>query len=394
MMDGGYLENIMSKHHKMMFDDTLVITTNKELMKDGRIEYVDPGIVYDGNNVKTIRLDISKYRLFKNTSALDGLFLFQKIYDFLKIEKPDFIIAGGVGSLGNFPIARYVRKINPKCVVVCRSHATIENVDRKSHKIRRRIWNSIISLQNMYMIRYYKRIYGILPNAIDYMVQNFGIPKEKTALLPLGYDDFLIHFDRRDSIREQVRKIYGISENSYLVVHGGKLSPGKKTLEFIQSIKELPENFSAVIFGDFGAHIYGENVSNSYELKVREEAEKDGLHKIVFTGALSQEEIYNLYLAADVAVFPGAPSCLRQEAVGAGLPIVMYVNPGDEGINININNNAYYLEGSWSVDELSKAIIQICSDNTYGIRARELANNEYKKYSYSNISFNIISDNL
>lgn len=87
---------------------------------------------------------------------------------------------------------------------------------------------------------------------------------------------------------------------------------------------------------------------------VKDEARKDDRYRIVFSGALNQEEIYNLYLATDLAVFPGAPSCLRQEAVGAGLPIIMYVNPGDEGININIDNNAIYLYEGWNTDDLAK----------------------------------------
>lgn len=393
MSQGGYLENIMPKYYNTFFDNVVLLATNKELMRDGSINYVEPKISYDTNGVEVIRLDISKFSRFKKTSALDGLFIYKEIYQELKRIRPDFMVVGDVGSLCNFPIAKYVKKINPDCKIVCLSHATVENVDRHNHKLRRRIWDLIITMQNMYMSRYYRKVYGILPNAVDYLVKRFGIPAEKTDLLPLGYDDELIHFDKKNEIRKQVRSKYGIDEDDYLVVHGGKLSSGKKTKEFVKSLSNLNDNVSAIIFGDFGTHIYGEGITDEYELLVKDEARKDDRHRIVFSGALNQEEIYNLYLAADLAVFPGAPSCLRQEAVGAGLPIIMYVNPGDEGININIDNNAIYLYEGWNTDDLAQAIRTIYEDNSYHERAYRLANNQYSSYSYRKTAERIIKEN-
>lgn len=97
-----------------------------------------------------------------------------------------------------------------------------------------------------------------------------------------------------------------------LFMGGKKLSSGKKTLEFIKSISGLNDDVAAIVFGSFGTHIYGDKITDEYEQTAKEEARKDKYHKIVFLGALNQEDIYNLYLAADLAVFPGAPSCLRQ----------------------------------------------------------------------------------
>ena len=394
MLNGGYLENIMPKYQKMIYENVTLLTTNKELMSDGSIQYVESGTSFNSDGVELVRLDISKYNRIKNISAFDGILLFHAIYRELKRISPDFIIVGGVGGLNNFPIAKYIRKDNPNCIVVCRSHATIENVDRHNHKIKRRIWDFVISLQNKYMNKYYKRVYGILPNAVDYMIKRFGIPQEKTALLPLGYDDSLIHFDKKAEIRNQVRSKYGINKDDFLIVHGGKLSSGKKTLEFIKSISGLNDDVAAIVFGSFGTHIYGDKITDEYEQTVKEEARKDKYHKIVFSGALNQEEIYNLYLAADLAVFPGAPSCLRQEAVGTGLPIIMYVNPGDEGINININNNAIYLNDGWTIQDLSDAVNTIYGDDSYHKRAEQLANNQYKDYSYRVLSERIITENI
>lgn len=394
MVNGSYMQNIMSKYHKMNYGNVVMLTTNKELMKDGSIEYVEAGENIDDNGVKLIRLDVSRYTKLKNTSALDGLILYEKIYEVLKVEKPDFIIAGTVGSLGNFPIAKYIKKINPNCKVVCRSHATVDNVDVHNHKIRRAVWDFVLTLQNKYMNRYYKRIYGILPNAVDYMINRLGIPREKTALLPLGYDDELICFENKEEIRARIRAKYEIDMDAFLVVHGGKLSSAKKTLEFVRSIAELNTNVSAIIFGDFGTQIYGEKVSSQYENEVKEEANKDVQHKIVFTGALKQNEIYDLYLASDLAVFPGTPSCLRQEAVGAGLPIIMYLNPGDVGININVDNNAIYLNDGWDIQTLSDSINKVYLDKSYSERALNLAMGAYKEYSYRNISRRIVEENM
>ena len=109
-------------------------------------------------------------------------------------------------------------------------------------------------------------------------------------------------------------------------------------------------------------------------------------------GFLNQKEIYDLYLAGDAAVFPGTASCLRQQAVATGLPIVVGYNEADAGINLNINGNAICLEKDWSKKKLVEAINRIYKDQTFKKKANELSKGEYKKYSYQYQAKMVIED--
>lgn len=391
--DGGYTETVMAKCHRQICKDATLLTTNKKLMKNGEVIRCDASVYRDKSDVKIIRLDVFSKCVPRNTCAFDGLVLYKEAYNVLLDEKPDVIVVDGVSAFKNFPIAKYKRKVNKNCLVVCHSHVTEENAGRSKKRIKRKVWNCAIKLQNIYMCRYYKRVYGIIQGAVDYMIDNLGIPKDKAGLLDLGYDSQLVDFERRSLIRDEVRSRYGINKEDFLVVHGGKLGDGKKTKELVECIKNLPEDVSVIIFGDFGTHNYGGVVDSSYEKEVKELAKRDS-HLIIFTGSLEQNDIYSLFQAADVVAFPGAPSCMRQEAVGCGTPIVMSVNPGDERINVNLNNNSIYLHGDLDIEKLTQAIKWIYSDRSVADRALQLAKGDYRQYSYMNQAERIIAENI
>jgi len=226
---------------------------------------------------------------------------------------------------------------------------------------------------NKYMSRYYKKVYGIVEDAVDLMVNYAGIPREKTAVLELGYDETLIDFEHQSEIKSFIRRKYDIPEGAFLLVHGGKLDEGKRTKELISVIDRLPGSAHVIVFGKFIDEEYKENV---FQLT------KQGDERVHFVGELKQKDIYELYLASDVAVFPGTPSCLRQQAVATGLPIIIGFNKADTGINIAMNGNAICLKEGWTNEDLAEAINVVYRDPSFKQRAVELSKNEYRKYSY------------
>ena len=378
MKNSSYQETLLAKSHKLLCNNVTIINSNRLLHDNGTITIENNNTYYNKDHVKIITIPLYNQNQ-KRRIDVRGL------YHILVQEMPDFIMVHGVFSFDVLAVAKYIKKTKHDCIVVADSHATRDNANIMKNTPKNILFRNLLKLLNKYMSRYYRRIYGIVEDAVDLMVTYAGVPKSKTAILDLGYDETIYDFAHQAEIRNAVRQKYNIPQNIYLLVHGGKLDQKKKTLEFISTLRDLPKNTHAVIFGNFNDDSYKEDVlkeSTPYAERVH------------FTGALSQEEITDLYLASDAAVFPGTASCLRQQAVAAGLPIIIGYNTADSNINITFHNNAVCLPQTWTEKDLASAINEIYSNPIYKESAAALCQKEYKKYSYLYQAESLIRDNI
>lgn len=366
MDESGYQEVILAKCHKRLCNKVTIITNNQRLNRDGIITRCETKEYFNSDDVKIISMELYDE---KNRRHLNG----RELYRLLLKEKPDFIMIHGIFLFDVWAVAKYKKRINRDCIIVADSHATRDNANIMQNNPKNILFRTLLKVFNRYMVKYYHKVYGVVQDAIDLMIAYAGIPEEKTAILELGYDETDIDFEHKAEIRETIRKKYSIPSEAVLLVHGGKLNEGKRTTELLSAVCDLPENVHVVVFGEFTGDEYQQDVATIVE------SIKERVH---FSGLLEQKEIYDLYLAADIAVFPGTPSCLRQQAIAVGLPIIIGYNVADLGINISINGNAICLGENWTKDDLKKAIKTVCSNSVYAKNALELSRGEYKKYSY------------
>lgn len=378
MDNSGYQETLLAKCHKKLCNNVTIINNNLVLSSDGSISICTPGVYYNEDQVKIIRMSLYD-KAGKKHIDINGL------YDILVEEHPDFIMIHGVFCFDVLAVAKYIRKIEPKCIVVADSHATCDNANIMCNNPKNIVFRSMLKIFNKYMCRYYKKVYGIMEDAVDLMVKYAGVPNIKTDILELGYDETLIDYTHKTEIRSGIREKYSISEESFLIAHGGKLDKDKRTAELIDAVSKIDEDIHIIVFGEFS--------DEEYEKKIKENLEEieDRIH---FVGMLTQQEIYNLYLASDCAVFPGTASCLRQQAVASGLPIVIGYLDADSGINLLFHDNGIRLKSEWKEQDLCEAIIKIFSQRKYTENAVELMKGEYKKYSYMYQAEQLIADNL
>lgn len=357
MDDSTYQETQLAREHKVMGNDVYIVTTNVMLNLDGNRTIVEPKEYLNSDGVKIIRLNTHR-KINRSRGNYKTLYL--TLVDI----KPDFIMDHGFCIVSSIGISMYKEKY-PNCRVIADSHATNDNMD---YSYRAAIYLMIL---RMISNRYYnmcEKIYGITSETLDILDKVYNVPKSKIELLPLGYDQRLISDDC-----EYWEKKLGKKElrHKYVFVNGGKLDKRKKTLELVRAIRNKEDVF-LIIFGTF--------VSKEYEELVK----KNAGDNVQFVGALTSKKIYSLYSYADVAIFPGSPSCLRQEAVSSGLPIIMCCNDGDQDINIIENDNGIILNKNWSEIELKEAIqAMIDRIDYYRENAKILANGDYSRYSYS-----------
>lgn len=366
MDESTYQETMLANCNRKTHEKVYIVTTNIAYNLDGSMTLCECGRYKNSHDVEIIRLDTHRSDL---TSKRD----FVGIYKELLALCPDFIMNHVFNPTSCMAVHLYKKK-NPRCKVVADSHMTKCNSYGDKLTLREMVICGLMRTTGLLCYKDVDRFYGITSQTVDMMIKLYGVPRKKAEYLPLGYDSDLIDFDRKSVLKDEFHKSKEIPNDKLVFVTGGKLSGEKKTYELVKAFNQITDSV-LVVFGSFS--------DDEYECRVRKEAGKD----VIFLGPLKQKQIYDLYLAVDIAIFPGSPSCLRQEAVACGLPIIMACNEGDEDINIIVGSNGIYLDKEWNYEELIESINRMKKQySLYSTNAKKLAEGDYQKYSYQHQS--------
>lgn len=362
MDESTYQETMLANSNRKHHEKVCIVTTNISYNLDGTMTMCECGQYKNNHGVEIIRLNTHRPDL---TSKRDFLCIYREL---LRI-KPDFIMNHVFNPTSCMAVHLYKKK-NPRCKVIADSHMTKCNSYGDKLTLREIVICGLMRMTGLLCYKDVDRFYGITRQTVEMMIRLYGVPADKAEYLPLGYDSGLIDLDRKSGFREEFHVSKGISNDKLVFVTGGKLSKDKKTYELVKAFKRVSDSV-LLVFGDFS--------DPEYESRVKQEAGEN----IIFMGVLKQKQIYDLYLASDIAIFPGSPSCLRQEAVACGLPIIMACNEGDEDINIVVSSNGLILNKEWDEEELLASIEEIKANiSEYKTIAIELAKGDYRKYSY------------
>jgi glycosyltransferase involved in cell wall biosynthesis len=126
----------------------------------------------------------------------------------------------------------------------------------------------------------------------------------------------------------RMRDRYGIPKNAKVLVTAGILNRGKNIESLIECLPTLEvKNVYLLVVGDGST-----KADFRYRDSLRESTIKLGVDKrVIFTGWLEKEELWKMYLAADLFVLPskseGMPNAML-EALGLNLPCIGSKIPG------------------------------------------------------------------
>jgi glycosyltransferase involved in cell wall biosynthesis len=244
-----------------------------------------------------------------------------EVSDLLEELKPDFVFYHGMVSATIFQVVAYKRKRNPDMTIVMDNHLdyNIGYDPRRSRKDR-----LVCAVYRSYYRRcrrWISRVYGVTPWRETYARQVFGVEPEKTDVLVMGADDEQLDLAHREEIRSRVRGEYGIGEDEFLLINGGKLDGKKKTLELVQAVSGM-SGVRLLLFGQVLPDI-------------REEL--DALlakaENVRYIGWVPAERVYDYFFAGDLAVFPGQHSVLWEQACAAKIPCIFQRWEGMEHVN-------------------------------------------------------------
>ncbi len=230
----SYQENLLPKFHKELGYDVEVIASTQSFDEHGKVCYL--------SNVGTYRneYDIKVTRLpYKTDNKIwKKLKRYQGCYEAIRRAKPDILFIHGGQFLDIDQVVRYAKE-NPKVVIYVDNHADFSN--SATNWISKNVLHKIIWRMCENKIEpYTKKFYGVLPVRVEFLKEMYNLPENKCELLVMGADDEKVESAARQEVRKKIRMKYGIADDDFLVMTGGKIDKWKtQTLLLMNAVQNI-----------------------------------------------------------------------------------------------------------------------------------------------------------
>lgn len=368
----GYQENIITKYHKEEGFDVTVIASRVNYNKKTVEQFLDEAKEYfniDGIKIKRINYKYTSSRiLFKISKTLR---LYNNLFEELTKESPDIIFIHGAQFWDIKQIGKY-KELNKDVTIYADNHADYINSAKKFlsknvlHKI---IWR--YKIKNF--LPYCKKFWGVTPNRCNFLREVYKVPADKIDLLPMGADSNKIDFAHKYEIRELIRKKFFLQPDDFIVISGGRIDKRKNIHHLITAINQIQNpNIKLLLIG-----------TATEEMKeiIEKISESDYVKKV---GWVNSEDIYDYFLASDLAVFPGTHSVLWEQAVGTGVPCIFRRWEGMD--HVDVGGNCKFIDKG-DVEEIIKNIKEVYNNKQdYNIMKNIAETKGAKIFSYREIA--------
>ena len=369
----AYQDNLLPAYHRRLGHDVTIFAPTAARF-DGKGGYIvkSPGASILSDGIKLIRVKplISDYKINNH------IHLFRNIYKDIELETPDLIFAHDPSIINNLCLVKYKRK-HPNVKIVFDNHSDLINSDRNIlSKFRDYVFARYFIVRKMINIS--DIFYGTTPARCDYLAEVFNVPAHKIKLLVMGADDKEMHMDNKEIIRKQIREKYGVRENEFLLVTGGKIDRDKNVHLLAEAMSTIENhNLRLIIFG---------NINSEIEPLI----DRLGDDRIIKIGWIPSNRVYDFMYAADLMVFTGLHSVMWEQAVASRVPCLFSRLNGFE--HVNIGGNALFFEHR-SVDCYRDTISKVIREKELYARLKRCANkNDADCFLYSRIARQVIDD--
>lgn len=372
----GYQENILPKMHKLQGHDVMIVASTETFIDNNKSEYVQPSSYITEYGVPITRLPytdwipqkiVRKLRIYKGLSEI--LFTF----------KPDCVFLHGVQFISIREVVAYVKKQTHVRVYVD-GHSDYVNSARNwfskniLHKV---IYKWCAKLIEPYTIKFW----GTLPIREEFFIDMYGINPNKVDLLVMGGDISKSKIEEKDLIRNKIRQKCDIDKNTFLIISGGKIDKLKNIHLLMKAVNNIAKN-------DINLLVFG-NISEDLATEFRDLSQSK---YIKYIGWISSKDVYDYYLASDLAFFPGTHSVLWEQSISVGLPGVFKRWEGIQ--HIDLGGNVLFLD-TISVEEIEKIILKVYNDiELYEKMKRVSENLGFSTFSYYEIAQKAIGEGI
>lgn len=364
----SYQENLLPKFHKELGYEVEVIASLVTFDKNGKGVFLSSGSTYQNEyDIKVTRLDNKKpLKLYRKMKRFIGT------YDAIEQASPDIMFIHGCQFMDMDQVVKYL-KAHTSVVVYVDNHADFSNSGTNFFSksiLHKGFWKHTAQMIEPYTTKFY----GVLPARVDWLINMYGLPKEKCELLVMGADDDKVSEAANPEIRNSIRRKYGVSDDDFLIMTGGKIDPWKKqTLLLMEAVAKIENpKVKLLVFG-----------SVSPELK--EEFEKLCIsNKVIYAGWIKSDVSYSYVAASDLMAFPGRHSVFWEQVCGQGKPMIVKYWEGTTHVDLGGNVEFLYKD---SVDEIYNKITEIISNPQKYQAMKEVAESKgMEMFSYKKIA--------
>lgn len=362
----NYQDNMLTKYQKKNGHSVVLITSKWVWNNENQLVKFDKSDYLNEHGNRVYRLDIKGDKPF-NTKFKRYIGLYQCIE---KVE-PDIIFVHGISFLDIGAIISYKKK-NQNVKIYVDNHSDFSN--SATNWLSRTILHGIIwRFMANKIAPYTEKFYGVLPARVDFLINVYHLPKDKCELLVMGVDDELAERAEKDSRKDEIRKMYGISDSDFLIVSGGKIDSAKgQTLLLMEAInKSKNEKLKLLVFGSIE-----DTIRKEFDQLLKK-------NKVMYAGWINAVDSYDYFAAADLVVFPGRHSVFWEQVAGQGIPMVCKYWAGTTHIDLNGNMEFLYED---KVEEIQKTIENIASNKEYYNAMKKVAHSNRSIFLYSDIA--------
>lgn len=337
----SYQENLLPKYHKKAGHDVEIVASLFTFDENGNGKWLEKTDRYTNEHgIPVTRLEFSKGKFSSRLRHYVGLM------DELERIKPELIFIHGVQFCDIDIVVKYLKK-HPEVKVYADNHSDFSNSAKSwvSKHIQHRImWRHCAQKINPFVTRFY----GVLPARVDFLINEYKLPKEKVELLVMGADDEAVTAAATDEQKNALRQKYGIADDDFLIMYGGKTDNYKRqTLLLMDAVNQIDNpKLKLIVFG-------------SVIPELKEEIEKRCSDRVQYIGWVLAADSYNYYAACDLACFPGRHSVFWEQVAGQGIPLL--VKRWDGTTHVDCGGNVKFLTQD-STEEMRIAIEEILNN--------------------------------
>jgi glycosyltransferase involved in cell wall biosynthesis len=328
--DAGYQINILSKYQVKQGHKVTVVSSEISKIPEklrsffGFSDIQERDSVFcELNSVNVVRLPIFGYYSGRSIYSF-------KFFRVIKSLNPDILYVHGNDSFAGIVCTLFHKKL--RFPLIMDSHMLEMAASNKFSQVfywaYRRFVKNIIIKNKIRVIRVHND---------NFVIKNLGIPNYLAPIILHGTDT--IQFHPNPSRSDEVRSIYRIGINDFVVLYMGKLTVDKGVLLLANACKvkfEIPKRVILVIVG---------NTSSEYGIKVEEEL-KLCENKVLRFPTQKYPDLPDFYHLSDVAIFPRHCSLSFYDAQACGVPVILE----DNSVNIDriiMHNGLIFKSGDY-----------------------------------------------
>lgn len=362
-----YQENMLIKYHQLMGHKVTVVTSQWIRNENGGVSKFEKTDYIGEYEARYIRLPIM------NNDQIGNRFKrYRGLPEALEEANPDILFIHNFQFLDILKVTDFAKK-HPEIRVYADNHNDFSNSARGF--MSRYILHGVIWKYCAKRIEpFIRKFYGVLPVRVDFLETVYGFPKQKCELLIMGGDDEMVQRAAQPEVRSRIRAQYGIAEDDFLIVTGGKIDAFKtQTLLLMEAVQKLPhERVRLIVFG-----------SVAQDLKERVETLADG-KRVQYIGWVQATDSYDYFAAADLVVFPGRHSVFWEQVAAQGIPMLVKDWPGTH--HVDLGGNVQFLRED-SAGEIRLAIENLIAHPEVYQRMKSVAVEKgMKEFSYAAIA--------